>query len=118
MARKCPNCFSAVPATKILAYSNDLVCPSCQSPLGISGLSRNISAFAGLIVGAIVYRISSAYYSQHQGSLGWVLPVLFAYLAYSIAAPLVLALTADLQLRPMESITIVTEVATMHRPSH
>ena len=33
---------------------NDLVCPTCKSPLQVSALSRNISAFAALIVAAIV----------------------------------------------------------------
>ena len=120
MARKCPNCFSTVPATKVLVYTNDLVCPSCNSPLQVSALSRNISAFAALIVAAIVWRIASAYYSGHQEVLDWVLPVLFAFLAYSLAAPLVLAFVADLQLRPLEPAPVVAETAPAQQrhPSH
>ena len=120
MARKCPNCFATVPATKVIAFTNVLVCPSCDSPLQVSALSRNISAFTALIVAAIVYARSSAHYSQHPGALGWVLPVLFAFLAYSIAAPLVLAFLADLQLRSLEPAQIVAEAAPAHHhhPSH
>jgi|SRR5580658_711564 hypothetical protein len=118
MARKCPNCFSTVPATKVVVYTNDLVCPTCNSPLQVSALSRNISAFAALIVAAIVYVKSSAHYSQHPGALGWVLPVLFAFLAYSIAAPLVLALVAELQLRPLEPASVVAETAPAHQHYH
>jgi hypothetical protein len=114
MARKCPNCFSTVPATKVLVYTNDLVCPTCNSPLQVSALSRNISAFAALIVAAIVWRIASAYYSGHPGALDWVLPVLFAFLAYSLAAPLVLVFVADLQLRPLEPAPVVAEKAPAH----
>jgi hypothetical protein len=100
MARKCPNCFAEVPASKLLAYSNDLDCPSCKRPLEISGWSRNISALAGLIVAGIVWRIVSARFFAQPGLLGWALPVLFSYLAYSVAAPLVLVLTGDLHLKP------------------
>ena len=68
MARKCPNCLATVPATKVLVYTNDLFCPTCNSPLQVSALSRNISAFAALIVAAIVWRIASAYYFGHPGA--------------------------------------------------
>jgi hypothetical protein len=71
-----------------------------------------------LIVAAIVYVKSSAHYSQHPGALGWVLPVLFAFLAYSIAAPLVLALVAELQLRPLEPASVVAETAPAHQHYH
>jgi hypothetical protein len=118
MARKCPNCFATVPATKVLAYTNDLVCPSCNNPLEISALSRNISAFVGLIVAAIVWRFSSEYYSGHPGSLGRVLPVLLAFLAYSVAAPLILTFIADLQLRPLEAPALVADAAPHHHPAH
>jgi hypothetical protein len=114
MARKCPNCFATVPATKVLVYTNDLACPSCSSPLQVSALSRNISAFAALIVAAIVWRIASAYYAGHPGALGWVLPVLFAFLAYSVAVPVVLAFAADLQLRLLEPAPVVAQMAPAH----
>jgi hypothetical protein len=100
MARKCPHCFAVFPAKKLLAYSNDLECPSCGTPLEISALSRNVSCFVGLVCAAIVWRASAAHYRTHPGALGWALPVLFSYLTYSVAAPLMLILTGDLRLRP------------------
>ncbi len=118
MARKCPNCFATVPAAKVLVYTNELVCPSCNSPLEVSALSRNISAFAALIVAAVVWRIASAYYSGHPGALGWVLPILFAFLAYSVAAPLVLIFMADLQLRQLRTPALIADAAPHHHPSH
>jgi len=109
MARKCPNCFADVLASKLLA-SNDLECPSCGRPVEISGWSRNISVLAGLIVAGIVWRVVSVHFFAQPGLLGWALPVLFSYLAYSLAAPLVLVLTGDLHLTP--------ETIDTSQPSH
>ncbi len=102
-ARQCPNCMAMVPATKIVAYSNDLVCANCGHPLGISGFSRNIAAFAGLAAGAFIWRIAAAHYSRDSSALGWVLPIVLGYLALSAVSPLVLMLAADLRLRSVEA---------------
>jgi hypothetical protein len=107
-----------VPATKIVAYSNDLVCPNCGRPLAISGFSRNLSAFTGLIAGAIVWRVASAHYSGDSSALGWVFPIVFAYLALSVVSPLVLMLTADLHLRSTEPASIAQEIAPAAQPHH
>ena len=105
-ARQCPNCMAFVPAGQIVAYSYGIVCPSCQHPLEISALSRNLSAFAGLIAGAIVWWLANAYYSNQNGALAWVLPMLYSYLAFSVAAPLALILTADLKLKPLDAVDV------------
>jgi|SRR5579863_2416824 len=117
-ARQCPNCLAMVPATKIIAYSNDLVCLNCGRPLAISGFSRNLSAFTGLVAGAFVWRIASAHYSGDSSALGWVLPIVFAYLALSVVSPLVLMLTADLYLRSAEPASVVQEIAPTAQPHH
>lgn len=114
MARKCPNCFADVPAPKLLAYSNDIECPSCGRPLEISGWSRNISALAGLIVAGIVWRIVSAHFFGQPGLLGWALPVLFSYLAYSLVASLVLASFGDFRLKPDASVASPIETSQPH----
>ena len=116
-ARQCPNCHAMMPAGKIVAYSNDLVCPGCGSPLEISALSRNLSAFAGLGAGAVVWWLASAHYSQQPGALGWIWPVLFSYLALSIVAPLTLMAVADLGTRPGDAPRVVNEAPSPH-PSH
>lgn len=118
MARKCPNCFADVPPTSLLAYSNDLACPSCHSPLGLSNSSRNISAFVALAVAAVVWRVTTAHYASHPGGLDWVLPVLFSYLAYSIVAPLVLVLTGDLGLKISGPVASSVEVPRAQDLSH
>jgi hypothetical protein len=91
-----------VPAVSVVAYSNDLVCPGCKKPLEISGFSRNIAMFAGLAAAFIVWAAASAHYSRQSSALGWVLPIVYSYLALSIVAPLALILLADLRLKSPE----------------
>ena len=118
-ARVCPDCLQSVPVGKVLAYSNDLVCPNCAKPLEISLLSRYLSAFAGLIAAVAVWWAASKHYANDSWALAWVLPIVFSYFALSIVAPLVLALTADLQIRSVETVPITHEVtAGAHHPSH
>ena len=116
MARKCPNCFADVPAPKLLAYSNDIECPSCGRPLEISGWSRNISALAGLIAAGVVWRLVSAHFFGRPGLLGWALPVLFSYLAYSLVAPLVLVLFGDFHLK--SETPLASPIDTSHSQHH
>jgi hypothetical protein len=105
-ARQCPNCMAFVPAGQIVAYSYSIVCPSCQHPVEISALSRNLSAFAGLIAGGIVWWLANAHYSNQSGALSWVLPMLYSYLSFSVVAPLALILTADLKLKPLDAVDV------------
>jgi hypothetical protein len=102
-ARVCPDCLQTVPAGKVLAYSNDLVCAQCEKPLEISALSRNLAAFAGLIAAVVVWWLASKHYANDSWALAWVLPVVFSYFALSLVAPLVLVLLADLQLKSAEA---------------
>jgi hypothetical protein len=106
-ARQCPNCHATVPAEKVAAYSNDLVCPGCGSPLEISAVSRNVSAFAGLGAGVVVWWLASGHYSQQPSALGWVWPVLFSYLALSVVAPLTLTAVAELGPRAVDDAPVV-----------
>ena len=117
-ARQCPNCFAFLPPGQIVADSYDLVCPSCQHPLEISALSRNVAAYAGLVAGAIVWWLARAHYSGQPSALGWALPLLWSYLAFSIVAPLVLIFTADLKLKPLDTIVFQYEPPHPHHPSH
>jgi hypothetical protein len=115
-ARQCPNCLAMVPAGKILAYSNNLVCPSCQKPLEISGFSRNLSMFVALALAALVWSLTSAHFSQDRSALGWVLPVVYSYLALSIVAPVALILLADLRLKSEEAPPVSNEIPAPHSP--
>ena len=50
----------------------------------------------GLLAAALVWRLTRA----SGGMLGWVLPMVYSFLAFSVVAPLFLMLTADLRLKP------------------
>jgi hypothetical protein len=98
-ARQCPNCGAAIPAGIVAADSYDLVCASCQQPLGISEFSRNVAAFAGLAAGAIGWWIATLRFADQSGALSWVWPVFLSYLVASAVAALTLMLAANLELR-------------------
>jgi hypothetical protein len=98
-ARQCPNCGAVMPAGKVAADSYELICASCQHPLGISELSRNFAAFAGLAAGAIAWWVVTLRFASQPGELGWVWPVFLAYLVTSAVAALTLMLAANLELR-------------------
>jgi|SRR5215471_5931871 len=103
-ARQCPNCLAIVPATKIASSSNNIVCPSCGKPLEICGLSRSLSAFIGLAVGALIWQLSASHYLNNPNPLGWLLPIVFGYLSLSVIQPLVLMATADLRLKDLAEV--------------
>jgi hypothetical protein len=103
-----------VPAGEILAYSNNIVCPSCQKPLEISSFSRNLSMFVALAVAALVWSLTSARISQDTSALGWILPLVYSYLALSIVAPIALILLADLRLKPEEALPVSHEIPAPH----
>jgi hypothetical protein len=96
--RKCPVCLTKLSAITVVTRSYDLVCPTDGRALEISRISRNISIFAGLAAGYIVWYFSAQSATNHQ-ALGWVFPILYSFIAFGIAAPLVLMLTADLSLK-------------------
>jgi hypothetical protein len=100
-ARQCPNCLQKVPASKIGSHSNRLSCAGCGKHLEISGFSRNIAAFIGLAVGALVWRVSTTHFAGSPNALGWVLPILFAYLSLSAVQALVLIAVADLRIKEL-----------------
>lgn len=97
--RKCPYCLASVSAGEVLAHSNDLACPGCRRPLEISALSRNIAIAAGLVAGWAVWHL--AVKSTAGNLLSWVLPVVYAFLAFSIVAPVILIVSGDLSLREL-----------------
>src|SRR5271169_2075953 len=92
----CPHCKTEISAPEAAARSNDIACPKCGTRLEVAPGSRTISSLAGLIAGAIAWRLSSGSTSD----LGGVLPTLYAFLAFGIVSPLVLMLTANLRNAP------------------
>ena len=94
--RICPHCKTEISAPEAAARSNDIVCPKCGTRLEVAPGSRTISTLAGLVAGAIVWRLSAGSTSD----LGGVLPTLYAFLAFGIVSPLVLMFTANLRNAP------------------
>lgn len=99
--RKCPYCLVTVPAGRVLAYSNDLECPGCRRPLEVSPVSRYLSIWVALAAGAAVW-YRAARPASDEG-LAWVAPVVYAFLAFSIVAPILLMLTGDLRLKSADA---------------
>ena len=94
--RICPHCKAEISAPEAAARSNDMECPKCGTRLEVAPGSRTISTLAGLVAGAIVWRLSAGSTSD----LGGVLPTLYAFLAFGIVSPLVLMFTANLRNAP------------------
>lgn len=110
--RRCPSCLAVVPAGEVLADSYDLVCPACQQPLQLSAASHDLSIAAGLVAAWAVWHFMTKY--AGGGMLGWVLPIVCAYLALSVVSPLVLILSGDLRLRAVAPVHAETAPAAGH----
>jgi hypothetical protein len=116
-ARICPECMHTLPVGKVLAYSNEMICENCGKPVEISEGSRYLASFAALIVAIIVWWAASKRYANDSWALAWVLPIVFSYFAFSLVAPIVLALAADLRFRT-EQAAPRHEATPTHHPSH
>jgi hypothetical protein len=73
-------------------------CPQCKTRLEVARGSRMLATWLALAAGYIVWRLTRG----SGGMLGWVLPVVYAFLAFSFVAALATMLTADLRIRPAE----------------
>ena len=90
-ARKCPMCLKAVPTGYVVAYSDGMKCPGCGQRLEVSLGSRYLASLAGIAAGVLAWRQSD----PTHGETGFALAVLYAFLAFSVIAPLVLMIIAD-----------------------
>jgi DNA-directed RNA polymerase subunit RPC12/RpoP len=91
--RICPHCKTEISAPEAAARSNDIECPKCGTRLEVAPGSRTISTLAGLVAGAIAWRLSAG----STTDLGGTLPTLYAFLAFGVVSPLVLMFTANLR---------------------
>lgn len=95
--RMCPQCGKTVPATRVMALSESMECPHCQSRLEIATGSRMIATAVGLGVAWVVWRATR----DSTNILGFALPVLLSFLAFGIVSPLVLMFSASLRSAPV-----------------
>ena len=94
--RMCPQCGKTVPATRVMALSDGMECPHCQTRLEVSNGSRMIATVAGLVAAWLVWRVTR----DSTNVLGFALPVLLSFLAFGIVSPLVLMFVASLRIAP------------------
>jgi LSD1 subclass zinc finger protein len=94
--RACPLCFTNVPRSLVLTRGDDMVCPSCRSPLEVSRASRVLVALCGVIGGYAGTELVAAV--SVRG--GWALGVLAAVVGYGIASATVLYFLSDLVVQP------------------
>ncbi len=93
--RVCPQCLRTVPGGATVAFSDNIVCPHCEATLRVSDASKIIGGFLGLGVGWLVWDLTR----NASGPLGWALPAVYSFLAYSVLYTLYLMFTADLVMR-------------------
>jgi hypothetical protein len=94
--RMCPHCGNTVPAARVVALSDGMECPHCQTRLEVASGSRMIAVAVGLIAAFLVWRVSR----DSTNIVGFALPVLLSFLAFGIVSPLVLMFTAALRMAP------------------
>jgi len=94
--RACPLCFTKMPHNLVLTRGEELVCPSCRTPLELARASRVLAAVAGLIAGFM-----AAYVVLESLTGGrWAFPMVAAVLAYGIVSAIVLFFLSDLVVQP------------------
>jgi hypothetical protein len=106
--RMCPQCGNVVPAARVMALSDSMVCPHCEARLEVATGSRMLASTAGLLAGWLAWRLTR----DSTNILGFALPVLFAILTFGIVSPLVLIFIAGL--RPAPTTTVLEPIAAAH----
>jgi hypothetical protein len=100
-------CHKKVSAGLVVAYSDTLECPHCNSPLRVADSSRIVGAFFALAVGLLVW----SYTTPGTGNMAWALPAVYTFLAYSVSYAIYLMITGELVSRPADVEPVVVEVA-------
>ncbi len=98
--RKCPKCLAVIPAGESAAYSDSVECSHCKTRLEVSEGSRMLATWLGLGAGYLVWRLTLG----SGGMLGWALPILYSFLAFSVVAALSTMFSADLRIKPAEPV--------------
>jgi len=110
--------MAKVSAGQVVAYSDSLECPGCKVQLEVSPGSRVLATTLGLVVAVLVWRLTR----RMGGTFGWVLPMVYAFFAFSVVAPLFLMTTADLVTKaaaaPSEMMVEAPPGATDHSGAH
>src|SRR5260370_38707386 len=92
----CPHCGNTVPARRVMALSDGMECPHCQTRLEVATGSRMIATVAGLVVAGLAWWVTRG----STNIVGFALPVLLSFLAFGIVSPLVFMFTLALRTAP------------------
>jgi len=84
----------------VLTRGEDLVCPSCHTPLEVSRASRVLSAATGLLAGYLLAGI----FLEISETGRWILPTVGAVLGYGFASAVVLFFLSDLVVQPKPAV--------------
>ncbi len=114
--RVCPHCKTEISAPESAARSNDITCPKCAARLEVASGARTLSTIAGLVVAAIVWKLTAAS-DGAGGDLSAIAPTLYAFLAFGIVSPLVLMVTANLRNAPPAPVAEPAHAAAGHDAS-
>jgi len=106
--------MNRIAAGAAVAYSDSLECPNCKTPLEVSVGSRVVATALGLLSAWLVWRLTR----WSGGMLGWVLPMVYAFFAYSVVAPLALMFFADLVKRQAQPVAEAAPVTAAHGTGH
>jgi len=98
-ARTCPQCLTVVPMGHAAAYTDKIECPGCKSTLEVSGMSRHLAIWAGLLAGLLAWRLTAG-----DGTFAWVVPVVLSLLAFGFVAGFATMFVADLRMRPPDPV--------------
>ena len=101
-------------AGRVAAYSDTLECANCKTPLEVSLGSRVVATTLGLLAAWLVWWLTRS----SSGMLGWVLPMVCAFCAYSVVAPLALMFMADLVTRKALPVAEAAQTAAGHGGHH
>ena len=99
MLLRCPLCFTKVSPAKVVTLSDDLVCPTCRTPLEISRTSRVGATLAGVLLAGLALR----YIGFFQRSSAWALGLVAAVAVFGLTSAILLFFFADLVVRPLTS---------------
>lgn len=110
--RKCPQCLTKISPGMAAALSDSIVCPGCKAPLEVAGATRHLAIWAGLLAGTFKYVAIKSFLPLDEMSLGWLLPVVAAFLTFSFTAALI-TMFADLRNRAPQP-----EPAAAHSAGH
>lgn len=111
--RRCPKCLAVISAGEPAAFSDAMECPRCKTRLEVATGSRMLASWMGLAAGFVVWRLTYHGFDTEnvqavvnsasaRGMLGWALPVVYCFLAFSIVSALATMFTADLRIKPAE----------------